>query len=200
MSILANLWGNSDCLASKQHNHLAKCLVDLCPALAKSLGDSTVISICRAHDKCPAECQGSSNIPNAPIADAVTVLCRGLPGCNLAVPGLWSQDCSVCCRWPLCMKDEGDRSLNRKVGSRRRVISDRGRALSNEGGVWQHLSIVRGFRVISSGVSFLHWGARFPCFWGMKRRGAGAPGSKGTWKCSQIANGFSKTPRCIQTL
>lgn len=45
---------------------------------------------------------------------------------------------------------------------------------------WQYLSIVRCFGVLSSGVSFLHRGTRFPFSWGMKCGGAGAPVSKGT--------------------
>lgn len=87
MSILANLWGISDCLPSKQQNHLEKCLLDLCPALAKSLVDYILISICRAYDKCPAEGQAFSNIANALIHDGIAVLCRGLPARNSAVPG-----------------------------------------------------------------------------------------------------------------
>ena len=75
MSILANLRGISDCLPSKQHNHLENCLMDLCPALAKTLGDYILISIHRAYDERPAECQGSSCIANALIPDAIAVLC-----------------------------------------------------------------------------------------------------------------------------
>lgn len=86
MSILASLGGISDCLPSNQH--LEKCLVDLCPALAKTLSDYMVISMSRAHDKCPAECRESSGIANALIPDAIAAPCWELPACNLAIPEL----------------------------------------------------------------------------------------------------------------
>lgn len=88
MSIHPNLWVISYYLPSKQHSHLEKCLVELCPALTRILCDYIVISTYRVYDKCPAECQGSSCIANALIPDAIVVLCQGLLACNLAVPGL----------------------------------------------------------------------------------------------------------------
>lgn len=76
---------------------------------------------------------------------------------------------------PLCAKDESDRSLEQEGGHRggeqaegsglSRIGAEPGRGDSAPGSrrprvmkvapFWQHLSIIGGFRAISSGVSFL---------------------------------------------